>query len=435
MSAPLVSVVVPTLNRPAMLRNALASIEAQTVQDFEILVVNDGGCDVAEIVKEYPKARYFSHGCNWGCSGTKNTALRMAAGKYIAYLDDDDRWFPWHLEKMLEVLRTGARFVYSDSNIRKNAEPEHLWFSRQPGELLQHSVAAVCSVMHERSLLAEVGFYDSRLSDHEDWDMWIRMSAVTEIVHLAEVTSLVVRAGQDCMNGNIKKMQHGYDKVSARYNRYRWVFLSPHFDDAVLSCGGVIYELTNQGIPVEIWTVCGAVPEWEGEEASKFHKQWGVANGKQAVELRREEDREACKILGATPVHLDMCDKIYRQKDNGFAEYMKLELSRIPTQDNLITSFAVGDHPDHVLTRKAAESAGRFLKYYLEIPYQLYNPMPEMHDFQPRIHPISAAGMSAWVRAAGCYKSQVGMLFGNKEKMTKSITNYGEIGARLWCKK
>lgn len=435
MSTPLVSVVVPTYNRPVMLRAALASIEAQTVQDFEILVVNDGGGDVEKIVKEYPKARYFSHGCNWGCAGTKNTALRMATGKYIAYLDDDDCWYPWHLEKMLKVLQAGARFVYSDSNIREGGEKDHLWFSRQPSELLQHSVAGVCSVMHERSLLAEVGFYDSRLADHEDWDMWIRMSAVTEIVHLAEVTSLIVRTGQKSMNGDVVKMQHGFDKVAARYNRYRWIFLSPHFDDAVLSCGGMIYDLTNQGIPVEVWTVCSAVPTWESSEAQKFHREWGVSNGKEAVEMRREEDREACKILGATPIHLDLCDKIYRQDDCGFLDHIKHALSKIPARDNIITSFAVGNHPDHTLTRNAAESEGRFLKYYLEISYQLYNPTPEMQGFQSRIHPISAAGMDSWISAAGCYQSQIGMLFGSKDKMIKSITNYGKIGARLWCRK
>lgn len=434
MPSPLVSVIVPTYNRPAMLRDALASIEAQTFQDFEILVINDGGEDVEGIAKEYPKVRYFSHGCNWGCAGTKNTALRMAKGKYIAHLDDDDLWYPWHLEKMLKVLQAGARFVYSDSNIRESGEKDRLWFSRPPSDLLQHSVAGVCSVMHERSLLTEVGFYDSCLADHEDWDMWIRMSAVTEIVHLAEVTSLVVRNGQNNMNGDIKKMQYGYDKVSARYNRYCWVFLSPHFDDAVLSCGGMIYELARQGIPVEVWTVCGAIPALESDKAQKFHREWGVSSGKEAVEMRREEDREACKILGATPIHFDLCDKIYRQDDCGFVEYMKRELSNIPAQNNLITNFAVGNHPDHTLTRNAAESAGRFLKYYLEIPYQLYNPMPDMQGFQQRIHPISASGMDAWISAAGCYQSQVGMLFGNKDKMIKSITNYGEIGARLWCR-
>ena len=93
----------------------------------------------------------------------------------------------------------------------------------------------------------------------------------------------------------------------------RWIYLSPHLDDAVLSAGGLIYEQAQSGDPVEIWTLlCGYAPS---EEVSPFaqalHQQWGFGSAEETVRLRRAEDRNAAAALGASAIHFDFLDCIY----------------------------------------------------------------------------------------------------------------------------
>src|ERR1035437_10187989 len=91
--SPFVSVIVPTYNRPSLLDRALRSILGQTYRRFEILVVNDGGPDVTAVLDELQcgqALRYFVHPSNQGIAAARNTGMREARGKYIAYLDDDD---------------------------------------------------------------------------------------------------------------------------------------------------------------------------------------------------------------------------------------------------------------------------------------------------------------------------------------------------------
>lgn len=104
---PLVSVIVPTRNRPGYLREALASAMAQTYSNFEILV-RDNASDpaTAEVVKEFsdPRIQYVRHDFNIGPTRNVIEACRAAAGKYVTTLHDDDVWEPTFLEKMIPPL-------------------------------------------------------------------------------------------------------------------------------------------------------------------------------------------------------------------------------------------------------------------------------------------------------------------------------------------
>src|SRR5205085_178094 len=97
------------------------SIFAQTYRDFEIVVVNDCGTDVQDVVHEVAaregggRISYVSHAVNRGLAAARNSGLGVARGKYIAYLDDDDRFYPEHLETLVEFLEHGHPVVYSDA--------------------------------------------------------------------------------------------------------------------------------------------------------------------------------------------------------------------------------------------------------------------------------------------------------------------------------
>jgi glycosyltransferase involved in cell wall biosynthesis len=120
---PSVSVVVPTHDRPDTLREALASIAAQTYDDLEAIVVNDAGADVRAVVDTFPFARLVEHEQNRGLAGARNTGIRAARGTYVAYLDDDDIFLPEHLGTLVSVLEsTGAAVAYGDAVMVKIAE-------------------------------------------------------------------------------------------------------------------------------------------------------------------------------------------------------------------------------------------------------------------------------------------------------------------------
>ncbi|MFN3781956.1 MAG: glycosyltransferase family 2 protein, partial [Candidatus Kapaibacteriota bacterium] len=118
-STPKVSVIVPTFNRPSMLKNAIQSILNQTLQDFEIIVVNDAGEDVRSIVEFFNDKiiKYVSHSENKKQAATRNTGIRNARGKYLVYLDDDDVFLPNHLETLVSFLDANPKFkiAYTDA--------------------------------------------------------------------------------------------------------------------------------------------------------------------------------------------------------------------------------------------------------------------------------------------------------------------------------
>jgi len=230
----------------------------------------------------------------------------------------------------------------------------------------------------------------------------------------------------------------------------RWIYLSPHLDDAVLSAGGFIYEQTRSGIPVEIWTfMCGYPPA--GEEspfAQLLHYQWGFSSAEEAVRARRVEDGNAAKIVGATTLHFDFLDCIYRRAENGEWPYYDIYLppqemdadlpaqiaeavsARLEPDDVLVCQLSVGSHVDHVLVRQAAELLGRPLSYDVDVPYIFYKPeelAPKAAGMRESVHSITEAGLKSWQEAVLEYKSQLpalGESFDTPEKAQESIHSY-----------
>jgi len=230
----------------------------------------------------------------------------------------------------------------------------------------------------------------------------------------------------------------------------RWIYLSPHLDDAVLSAGGLIYEQTQSGLPVEIWTfMCGYAP---ADEVSPFaqllHEQWGFSSAEEATRLRREEDKTAAAILGANVVHFDFLDCIYRRGANGEWLYSEVFLpphrddiwipdqiakeisTRLQPADVLVCQLSVGSHVDHVLVRQGAELLGYPLRYDIDVPYIFYKPeelSPKSAGMKESVYFITEAGLDRWKEASLAYKSQIGVLgdaFNTPEKAQESIQAY-----------
>jgi len=199
---PMISVIVPTFNRPQMLMESVKSILSQTYQNFEIIVVNDAGEDISEILNSINdnRIRYIQHTENKGRSASKNSGIKSAKGKYIAYLDDDDIYFQDHFETLINELEKGEfKVAYTDSMevTQKKSESgienirQRLVYSQDfdPELLLKTNYIPILNVMHYRGCSEEIGFYDENLPVLEDWDYWIRMSKHVDFVHIKKITA------------------------------------------------------------------------------------------------------------------------------------------------------------------------------------------------------------------------------------------------------
>ena len=114
---PFFSVVIPTYNRREMLRDALASIWAQTFSDYEVIVVDDGSTDGTRESLALPDARLrFLAQSHRGPGAARNLGIREAQGQYLAFLDSDDLWFPWTLETYASVIREHGNPAFLASN-------------------------------------------------------------------------------------------------------------------------------------------------------------------------------------------------------------------------------------------------------------------------------------------------------------------------------
>lgn len=215
---PTVSVILPTHNRPGLLYRALRSIEDQTFDDFEAVVVNDAGEDVRDIVAQFPFARYVAHKENRGLSAARNTGIRASSGRYIAYLDDDDIYYSDHLETLVEALENGAMTAYSDADRMLPGGRRVLFWSRDydPVAIRHLNVTPVNCVMHHRDCL-DVGMFDEDLSGHEDWDLWIRMFEKYPPAHVKKVTCAVSFEDGETMSGDLEAHMRTYHQVRERY--------------------------------------------------------------------------------------------------------------------------------------------------------------------------------------------------------------------------
>lgn len=200
--APMVSVIIPTYNRPQQLMEAVRSVLAQTFQDLEIIVVNDAGGALEQVLAAEHSRRpitYIRHGQNLERSAARNSGLRVARGKYIAYLDDDDRFLPNHLETLVGFLEThDYRVAYSDAwRVTQVKVGDHyeevsrdVPYSNDfnANQLLITNYLPILTVLHERACLDEVGYFDEALASHEDWDLWIRLSRRFRFAHVKQTT-------------------------------------------------------------------------------------------------------------------------------------------------------------------------------------------------------------------------------------------------------
>ena len=231
----------------------------------------------------------------------------------------------------------------------------------------------------------------------------------------------------------------------------RYIYLSPHLDDAVLSCGGIILNQRKAGIPVEIWNWMCGIPADDlplSDLARSVHAEWELDSVKEVYAARLAEDRQAAARVDAAVRNFNFLDCIYRRTEDGAILYPDeifvpphvnddALVSEIAAQINgnlrpgdvLVAPLGIGKHPDHVIVRRAAEQTGHPLCYYADIPYTIWYPdqfAEHTARFVSELMPVSTEELAGWQDAVAAYASQMMPLFLNEEMMRTAIRRYWE---------
>ena len=200
---PLVNVLISTFNRPRYLYKALASVLNQSYENMQVFVINDGGKDVSDIIDSFCDSRvvFINRKENRGKAFSLNEALEKSEGKYVAYLDDDDIFYPGHIEILVDALenRTDCMAAYSDlykAYCRVSQDGDRQILSKVVEVsrdfdrffMLHFNHVLHVSMMHRRDLVEKTGSYNENLNVLIDWDMTRRLAFFTDFYHVYEIT-------------------------------------------------------------------------------------------------------------------------------------------------------------------------------------------------------------------------------------------------------
>ena len=231
------------------------------------------------------------------------------------------------------------------------------------------------------------------------------------------------------------------------------LFVSPHFDDGVFSCGGRIHQLTGAGDSVTVMTMmgglhCGTLPNTP--ILGDLHSRWMA--GSDPLLTRQVEDKRALSNLNASHLHIALKDCVYREVDgiplypseeslfgsvheaDYASEYLRtLSLPNPETQLVLYLPLAVGHHVDHQIVRNwglgiLADKPGNWaIKFYAEYPY--FNTERAITHALSQIGlslreskvNLSEADLAAKVSAIACYESQISTFWESEEAMARDL--------------
>jgi len=246
----------------------------------------------------------------------------------------------------------------------------------------------------------------------------------------------------------------------------RSIFLSPHPDDAVLSCGGTIYRLAENGYrPIVITLFGGDRPI--GTPLSAFardlQQRWQL--GENAPAARRDEDRAACDQLGAMLIHLPFADAVYRSDPvtqrwlydseaaifgpvreadivARVAEALQSKLRLAGSSVRVFVPLTAGGHVDHVITRAAAERLKIDLDYYEDYPYA-EQPDRITHvwgaaEWRSEAVELSEGALQAKINAFLCHRSQISTFYRDDVEVAQRMRAYalavgqGQPVERFW---
>jgi glycosyltransferase involved in cell wall biosynthesis len=215
-NSPAVSIVIPAFKASRDIADALVSVFRQTFTDFEVIVVNDGSPDTAELEAALEphqlRLRYMIQP-NLGAAAARNTGVRAARGEYLAFLDADDIWRPEFLERQVGFLEAhpGCALVYSDALITGETPLARRRFAQTAPSngpaTLNNLLGQRCNIMlstvvTRRQAVIDAGLFDETVRRGHDADLWFRMARLGATLDYQPLVLAERRARADGLSGD-----------------------------------------------------------------------------------------------------------------------------------------------------------------------------------------------------------------------------------------
>jgi len=243
----LVSVIVRTKDRPEFLKRAIESVYSQSYPNIEIVVVNDGGKDVIDLINHYKnlkldvgierKIEYIMNARSVYRAGAGNIGIKTAKGKYIGFLDDDDYYFSNHISEHVKAQKkSGALVSISigteaiEKKINNKFAPQQTIF-RFPREINKISLLffenyfPFNTIMFQKKITEKIGFLDEKRYVLEDWDLIIRMFLNYDPAFIENVTcEYTTRYDATNIRNNFEYQKIWKENFMATMDKYKDVY-------------------------------------------------------------------------------------------------------------------------------------------------------------------------------------------------------------------
>ena len=239
---PKISIIIPTYNSSKFIKRTINSVLNQTLQDWELLIVDDTSTDntvelIHEFLKKDQRIRFYKTLRNSGAPALpKNLGIEKAMGEYIAFLDHDDEWLPLKLEKQLEIFESSHNeklgvvscFINIINNknklilkYKKNYKKDIIKNLVKKNFLLTSSCVMVKSIIFKK-----IGSFDSKFGISDDLDMWIRIATNSyDFDYVPEyLVNYISHGNNACYNAN----KTNKEECILMFEKHKDLFLKYH---------------------------------------------------------------------------------------------------------------------------------------------------------------------------------------------------------------
>lgn len=228
---PVVSVIIPAYNAAWCIHRAVESVLGQTFKQFELIVVNDGSTDdTARILAEYGERLRVLGKPNGGLPSARNAGMAAASGRYIAFLDADDWWYPEKLARQVQLMEERPKLVFCSTRTAVQTPGGHAlpdWGCASDAgvstlaaifQTNAHVAGSGSAVLARREAFRQAGGFDESLRSLEDIDMWMRLAALGEYACIDEALAIIEKRS-DSMSGNLDVMRASAIQVMKKNRR------------------------------------------------------------------------------------------------------------------------------------------------------------------------------------------------------------------------